>query len=161
MRAILMLLLLAVFFGDLVTGVRVVVAKDEIAAKESDTLSKLFQATNHRSIHNYRTHCAHCHGVDGRPRALIERVMPEAPDFSLIQWRDYEAGDFVESIADGVGQMPAFKNLLTTSEIRSLSHLLTTFPKGKPRSLIRRRWEFHERDQTLREQISELRLSVE
>lgn len=104
----------------------------------------------------YRDYCAHCHGIDGRPRNLVERLMPEIPDFSLVDRKDYDAIDFVESISDGSGQMPAFASILSKDEVNSLSRLLTTFSKGKPNSIIRRRWNYSEQDLKLKEQLQEL-----
>jgi len=60
----------------------------------------------------YQTHCARCHGVDGKG------VVPGARNFN--DW-DYMRGEspayFYASVAQGRGQMPSFRDNLTSDEL--------------------------------------------
>jgi mono/diheme cytochrome c family protein len=94
----------------------------------------------------YLTYCSHCHGRDGRATTLVERVMPEMPDFSRFDWSDYKQSEIVASIADGTGQMPGFIKILTKQEMELLASMVTNFPSGTPSSLIQKRARFLEAD---------------
>lgn len=68
----------------------------------------------------YRSHCAGCHGVGGRP------VLPGAPDFSRPTALLKPDPALLESIRGGRGGMPAYAGQLRDREILDLiSHLRT------------------------------------
>ncbi len=126
---------------------------DETAKKHSLTDFKASPNSLHlRQI--YIEYCSHCHGLAGRPTSLVEKVMPEMPDFSRLDWSDYKQSDVVVSIADGIGQMPGFKRILTKLEMESVAFMITKFPSGKPSSLIQKRFRFLEADLRLLEKIA-------
>ena len=104
----------------------------------------------------YIAYCANCHGMDGRPAALVERVMPEIPDFSRFPWSDYDKQDVIDSIGDGTGQMPGFSKVLTKIEMDALAVMITKFPAGTPFSLIEKSSRYRKADGRLLEVFVEL-----
>lgn len=68
----------------------------------------------------YRTHCAHCHGAQGRP------VMPTAPDFTRLDRLMQADLLLLQSIRNGKGAMPAYQGLLRDRDILDvIAHLRT------------------------------------
>ena len=102
----------------------------------------------------YVSYCTHCHGMDGRPTSLVERVMPEIPNFSLYDWEDYDRNDVMDSIAHGMGKMPGFKTILVKSEIQAMAVLITKFPSGKPFSMIEKKSRYRKADLLLIEKFA-------
>lgn len=73
-----------------------------------------------RGAEIYRSHCAGCHGVGGRP------VLPGAPDFSRPTALLKPDPALLETIRSGRGGMPAYAGQLRDREILDLiSHLRT------------------------------------
>ena len=64
----------------------------------------------------YQTHCARCHGADGKG------VVPGARNFNDL---DYMRGEspvyFYATVAQGRGQMPAFREQLSETDIKKLA----------------------------------------
>lgn len=68
----------------------------------------------------YRTHCASCHGANGRP------VLPGAPDFSQPTALLKPDLTLLASIRAGRGAMPAYQGLLRDRDILDIvAHLRT------------------------------------
>ncbi|MGV6851547.1 MAG: cytochrome D1 domain-containing protein [bacterium] len=87
--------------------------------------STISQATND-AAHNYKKHCASCHG-ENRLGSMAPALLP----VSLKRLRKLAAED---SIVNGraATQMPAYKDKLSSSEIKDLVAFLYTAPKVTP-----------------------------
>ena len=73
------------------------------------------QAERGRAV--YEARCTRCHGADGAGRTRVGEIV-EAPDMSDPAWqRRRSAPRMAASVANGLGQMPAFKKKLTRQEI--------------------------------------------
>jgi cytochrome c6 len=73
-----------------------------------------------RGAELFRTHCASCHGHDGRP------VLPVAPDLSRPTALLKPDLTLLASIRSGRGAMPAYQGLLRDREILDIvAHLRT------------------------------------
>ena len=66
----------------------------------------------------YATHCARCHGGDGRGQTPKGK-QTGAKDFTNPQWQAIEARG-IRAITNGKGKMPAFKNTLNPEQIRAV-----------------------------------------
>jgi mono/diheme cytochrome c family protein len=76
----------------------------------------------------YTKHCAECHGTEGRgdgPKASSTWPAP----MDLRMSADHPAGDTAWKIENGRGDMPAFKEKLSSSDIWSITHWLSTLSK--------------------------------
>lgn len=73
------------------------------------------QAARGRAV--YEARCARCHGADGAGHTRMAEVV-EPPDMTDAAWQR-QRGDarMVASVANGRGQMPAFKKKLSRQEI--------------------------------------------
>tara|TARA_R100000008_G_scaffold86161_1_gene78184 strand:+ start:502 stop:864 length:363 start_codon:yes stop_codon:yes gene_type:complete len=77
----------------------------------------------------YRTHCARCHGIDGRGNGV-------AADFvGDVQRMSKSDEELLKSIEEGmygrIGFMPAWKNIITDEQIRlSLEYIRENFHPG-------------------------------
>ncbi len=132
---------------------------DESNKKTDSSKSKATPKVAFSPIHvqqKYISYCTHCHGLDGRPTALVERVMPEIPDFSRFPWGDYDKKNVIASITFGTGQMPSFNKVLTKTEMDALALLIAKFPVGKPFSLIEKSSRYRKADGRLVERFAEL-----
>ena len=130
-------------------------AAPKLDAHKSKSTAKQSLSASHVRM-TYINYCTHCHGNDGRPTSLVERVMPEIPDFSLYDWDDYNREDVMESIAEGVGKMPGFKKILDKSEIEAMAVLIAKFPSGMPFSLIEKTSRYRKVDAVLVEKFASL-----
>ena len=74
-----------------------------------------------RGAELFRTHCASCHGADGRP------VLPGAPDLSRPTALLKPDPALLASIRSGRGAMPAYQGLLRDREILDIVAHLRTF----------------------------------
>ena len=73
------------------------------------------QAERGREV--YAANCGRCHGADGAGRTRMAEIV-EPPDMSDPAWqRQRSTPRMVASVANGRGQMPAFKKRLTRQEI--------------------------------------------
>ena len=68
----------------------------------------------------YATHCAVCHGANGRP------VMPGTPDFRRMQGLMRPDMQLLNSIRAGKGPMPAYFGVLRDREILDIVAYLRT-----------------------------------
>jgi cytochrome c oxidase cbb3-type subunit 3 len=65
----------------------------------------------------YANNCARCHGGDGTGQTTMGQ-MTEAPNLTEAGWqRGKSASRMAASVANGRGQMPAFKKKLSRQEI--------------------------------------------
>lgn len=65
----------------------------------------------------YTNNCARCHGGDGAGQTTMGQ-MTEAPNLTDAAWlRGKSASRMAASVANGRGQMPAFKKKLSRDEI--------------------------------------------
>ena len=70
---------------------------------------------------NFQTHCAVCHGDDGRGQTEEGRKK-KARDLTNAKWQDtIDDARIVRSITKGHDEMPAFGKKLTESEIKTLA----------------------------------------
>jgi cbb3-type cytochrome c oxidase subunit III len=73
------------------------------------------QAERGREV--YAGNCGRCHGADGAGRTRMAEVV-EPPDMTDPAWqRQRSTSRMVASVANGRGQMPAFKKKLSRQEI--------------------------------------------
>jgi cytochrome c6 len=68
----------------------------------------------------YATHCANCHGANGRP------VMPGTPDFRRMQGLMRPDAQLLNSIRAGKGTMPSYFGVLRDREILDIVAYLRT-----------------------------------
>ncbi len=76
----------------------------------------------------YSTNCAKCHGNDGRAKTAKGK-RSGATDFTSDWNRNEERG--IRIITNGKGQMPSFKNSLSSDEIRSVFGYVLGFSTQK------------------------------
>ena len=73
------------------------------------------QAERGRAV--YEARCTRCHGADGAGRTRMAEIV-EPPDMTDPAWqRRRSNARMIASVADGRGQMPAFKKKLSRQEI--------------------------------------------
>lgn len=73
------------------------------------------QSVSGRTV--YSNNCARCHGGDGTGQTTMGQ-MTEAPNLTDAAWhRGKSTSRMVASVANGRGQMPAFKKKLSRREI--------------------------------------------
>ena len=80
---------------------------------------------------NFEQRCTICHGVDGKGKTKKGRQL-KAADFASPKWQGNTTDqEIVEAITNGIPKhkMPAFKDKLTSEEIRALVPYLRTFGK--------------------------------
>ena len=76
--------------------------------------------------------CARCHGADGRGQTVLGEMLL-VPDFTDAKWwkeKNTENAELAKIIAGGKGEMPAFEEKLTRSEIANLIAYLRRFSKS-------------------------------
>ena len=70
----------------------------------------------------YDSKCASCHGKDGRAKSLHAKHV-HARDFTDAGWQaDVSDERLFNSISNGKGKMPSFKNKLAEDQIDALVH---------------------------------------
>lgn len=68
----------------------------------------------------YSKNCATCHGKDGRANAFKAKHRHHARDLTDARWQGEVTDERIfNSIANGMGKMPAFKRKLTNEQIES------------------------------------------
>ena len=73
------------------------------------------QAERGRAV--YEARCTRCHGADGAGRTRMAEIV-EPPDMSDPEWQGRRSdARMIASVANGRGQMPAFKKKLSRQEI--------------------------------------------
>jgi mono/diheme cytochrome c family protein len=86
-----------------------------------------------RAVELYRVNCATCHGADGRgqgPMAAYFRENPAAPvppvDLASPRVQQRTDGHLHWLLANGIGNMPAYANLLTDQDLWALVTFVRT-----------------------------------
>lgn len=75
------------------------------------------QSSAERGREVYANNCARCHGGDGTSQTNMGR-MTEAPDLTDAGWqRGKSSSRMIASVANGRGEMPAFKKKLSRQDI--------------------------------------------
>lgn len=65
----------------------------------------------------YATNCGRCHGADGQGHTRMAEMV-EPPDLSDASWQSRRGTSrMIASVANGRGQMPAFKGKLSKQDI--------------------------------------------
>jgi len=95
----------------------------------------------------YREQCAFCHGVSGSPSQVGQHMFPDAPPL----WEKHQHGDVVGVSDDPPGEtywkvangirltgMPAYKEVLSETEIWQVSVLLANADKPLPPAAVDR-----------------------
>lgn len=67
----------------------------------------------------YATHCARCHGADGKGNTALGRTF-KAPDLTKANVQRRSNSRFTKSIKNGRGNMPAFAKKLSAQDIAAL-----------------------------------------
>ena len=81
----------------------------------AETKRRASQAARGRNV--YTANCARCHGGDGMGNTTMGE-MTEAPNLSDAAWQSRRSQSrMVASVANGRGQMPAFKKKLSKQDI--------------------------------------------
>lgn len=72
---------------------------------------------------SYDTHCAKCHGKDGKG---IESLQP--PDFTDTNWQSSQTDKMIsDGIRNGKGVMPGFKDALKPAEVTAMVKYVRAF----------------------------------
>jgi cbb3-type cytochrome c oxidase subunit III len=86
-----------------------------VASSGEPESKKTKQSVSGRAV--YANNCARCHGGDGTSQTTMGQ-MTEAPNLTDADWqRGKSTSRMVASVANGRGQMPAFKKKLSRQEI--------------------------------------------
>jgi cytochrome c oxidase cbb3-type subunit 3 len=81
----------------------------------AETKKGASQITKGRSV--YTANCARCHGGDGMGKTTMGE-MTEAPNISDAVWQSRRSSSrMIASVANGRGQMPAFRKKLSKQDI--------------------------------------------
>lgn len=68
----------------------------------------------------YEQYCSRCHGTDGKAETRMGKQLG-ARNFVDAAWqKDTKDEDIIETIKEGNGAMPSFKNKLTDDKVKSL-----------------------------------------
>ena len=73
----------------------------------------------------YSTHCARCHGADGRSETAKGREL-DADDLTASKVQHMSSAKMTRIIKNGKGDMPAFKNL-SASQIAAIIRTVKSF----------------------------------
>jgi mono/diheme cytochrome c family protein len=81
----------------------------------------------------FKQNCARCHGTDGTGRTLMGEMM-NVPNFTYAWWQDGATEKrMTAAVTHGRGQMPAFGNKLSRTQIRSLVGFVRAFKQEPAR----------------------------
>jgi mono/diheme cytochrome c family protein len=87
------------------------------------------KASMERGKKLYQTHCAVCHGPDGKGDGPAAAGLSPRPT-NLVQMAGHHSdGDFAWKIANGRGAMPAWKGVLSENDIWDLTNFIQSFGK--------------------------------
>lgn len=90
----------------------------------STPLSRSAAAANELAT-AYGTHCANCHGADGRANTAKGREL-DADDLTTAKVQGMSTAKLTRIIKNGKGDMPAFKNL-TAAQLSSIIRKVKSF----------------------------------
>ena len=94
----------------------------------------------------YSDHCAQCHGFHGKPAAIAAHMFPDAPQLwekhgnsDVVGVSDDPPGETYWKIANGIRLtgMPAFKEILSETEMWQVSLLVANADKPLPPEAVR------------------------
>ena len=71
----------------------------------------------------YELHCQSCHGIDGRS------IEPGTPDFSRGEALFAPDSELVRGLRDGGGMKPAYRGMLTDTELRDVVAYVRTLQR--------------------------------
>ena len=118
-----------------------------------------------RAITAYRSHCANCHGTDGKGgRARSDT--PEIPDFTAATWHRRRGNPhLLSAILDGKGNnMPAFADKLNKDQAKELVAYVRAFApdaQATPARPAESTDDFERQFRQLQQQLAELRKQYE
>lgn len=72
----------------------------------------------------FEANCASCHGPTGRGNGALAARLETLPADLVVMARQYPDGDFAWKIANGRGQMPAWKETLSENQIWDLVNFI-------------------------------------
>ncbi|MHB1285414.1 MAG: c-type cytochrome [Leptospirales bacterium] len=80
----------------------------------------------------YRQNCAVCHGLSGNGKGVgAKELVPPPPDFTRPGfWKDNSHSFLFHIISNGIGQMPAWSEVLTPEQIGNVLAYIKTFSKN-------------------------------
>ena len=89
--------------------------------------------TQQQATDLYRVNCAMCHGSDGHGHSLVADLFRSADavppvDLATERVRERTDGQLYWIIANGLGNMPAFGNLLTEQELWTIVRFVRSVP---------------------------------
>src|ERR1700739_4004055 len=87
------------------------------------------QAPNNSAASTYKTNCVSCHGQDGRGSAVGKSL--HAADFHSAQVQQQSDAQLANVVAEGRGNMPAFRTRLSKNQIDALVRYIRTLGKAK------------------------------
>lgn len=105
----------------------------EEAAKRPNPV-KPDRASVERGKKLYQTHCAVCHGVRGRGDGPAGAPLKPRPTDLVDMAGQHPDGDFAWKIENGRGPMPAWKGVLTETQIWDLVNFLRDLAKPERKS---------------------------
>ena len=77
----------------------------------------------------FNQYCANCHGKSGQGDGPAAAQLKTKPDNLAERAGHHPDGDFAWKIANGRGDMPAFKNQLSENQIWDLTHFIQSLKK--------------------------------
>ena len=78
---------------------------------------------------NWETHCAKCHGVDGKGQTTMGKKL-KAKDYTDAKVQDaFKDEDLLKITVDGKEKMPAYKDKLSAAEAKDLVAFVRAFKK--------------------------------
>ncbi|HYH86707.1 MAG TPA: cytochrome c [Pyrinomonadaceae bacterium] len=97
------------------------------ASTPAETKKSRSQISKGRRV--YAANCARCHGGDGMGKTTMGE-MTEAPNLSDAEWQSRRSTSrMVASVANGRGQMPAFKKKLSKQDIAATIAYIRTLKR--------------------------------
>ena len=119
-----MLRMKAFVFGAFVLLFAASAAASGFSTAAAPQRGRAAQAERGRAV--YTSNCVRCHGADGRGHTRMAEMV-EPPDMTDPAWQRARSDSrMIASVANGRGQMPAFKKKLTRAEIAAaVAHVRT------------------------------------
>ena len=92
-------------------------------------VSSLWAADTSAGKTVFEANCKSCHGVDGSGSPIGKSL--NAPDLRSPAVQQHSSAQWATQIANGKGNMPAFKNILTPDQIQSLVRYVRRLGRAK------------------------------
>lgn len=80
---------------------------------------------NNAGMQMYNSNCLSCHGTPGKGN--VQPMVPPPPDPATEKIQRNRDGEMLYKIAEGRGQMPSFKNVLSTQDIWNIIAYIRSF----------------------------------